>query len=67
VRGVRFSIFAHVFNLLDEIYVQDAVDNSSYNAWAAWGSGPYYPHTSSAAEVFFGPRRSINMGVEIGL
>lgn len=67
VRGVRFSIFAHVFNLLDEIYVQDAVDNSSYNAWSSWGTGPYYPHTSSAAEVFFGPRRSINMGVEIGL
>jgi len=26
-----------------------------------------YPHTASAAEVFFGARRSINLGVEIGL
>ena len=63
VRGVRFSIFAHVFNLLDEIYIQDAVDNSSFNAYNISD----YPHTASAAEVFFGPRRSINLGVQIGL
>jgi len=62
VKGLRFRFFAHVFNLLDEVYIQDATDNSSYNAFSS-----DYPHTASAAEVFFGPRRSINMGVEIGL
>ncbi|MBN2018350.1 MAG: TonB-dependent receptor [Candidatus Cloacimonetes bacterium] len=69
VKGVRFTFFAHVFNLLDEIYIQDATDNSAYSCWGSWGAGgtPKYPHTASAAEVFFGPRRSINLGVEIGL
>ncbi len=69
IKGIRFTIFAHIFNLLDEIYIQDATDNSSYSCWGSWGAGgtPKYPHTASAAEVFFGPRRSINMGVEIGL
>ena len=69
VKGLRFRFFAHVFNLLDEVYIQDATDNSSYNCWGSWGAGgtPKYPHTASAAEVFFGPRRSINLGVEIGL
>jgi len=69
VKGLRFRFFAHVFNLLDEVYIQDAVDNSPYNCWGSWGAGgtPKYPHTASAAEVFFGARRSINLGVEIGL
>jgi len=70
VKGLRMRVFAHVFNLLNEVYVQDAVDNSAYNAWTKKVDGEYvpiYPHTSSAAEVFFGPRRSINLGVEIGL
>jgi len=69
VKGLRMTVFAHVFNLLNETYIQDATDNSSYNAWASssWPYAPYYSHTSSAAEVFFGPRRSINLGVEIGL
>ena len=69
-KGLRFSLFAHVFNLFDEIYIQDATDNSDFNCfgyWDVWHYEPYHPHTASAAEVFFGPRRSINMGVQIGL
>ncbi len=31
--GINFQLFAHVFNALDEVYVQDATDNSSYNAY----------------------------------
>ena len=60
VKGLRFNLFAHVFNLLDEIYIQDATDNSNYNAFD-------FDHDADDAEVFFGPRRKINIGVEIGL
>ena len=57
--------FAHIFNLLDETYVQDATDNSAYNAWAQWGSGPYYPHSGSSAEVYFGLPRTFNAGISV--
>ena len=57
--------FAHIFNLLDDTYVQDAVDNSSYNAWADWGSPPHYPHSGSSAEVYFGTPRTFNAGISI--
>ncbi|TSA23759.1 TonB-dependent receptor [bacterium] len=72
VKGLRMTVFAHVFNLLDGVYIQDATDNSGYNCFgyydpALYISIPWYPHTASAAEVFFGPRRRINLGVEIGL
>jgi len=69
VKGLRMTVFAHVFNLLNGVYIQNATDNSAYDCWGSYGCGgtPKYPHTSSAAEVFFGPRRSINLGVEIGL
>jgi len=53
-------VFAHVFNLLNDTYIQDATDNSSYNAFDK-------DHDADDAEVFFGARRSINLGVEIGL
>jgi len=65
VKGFGIEAYAHIFNLLDEVYVQDAVDNSAYNAWAEWGSGPYYPHSGSSAEVFFGLPRTFNAGVAL--
>ena len=60
VKGLRMRVFAHVFNLLNDTYIQDATDNSSYNAFDK-------DHDADDAEVFFGARRSINLGVEIGL
>lgn len=65
VDGFNVKAFAHIFNLLDEVYVQDATDNSAYNAWGAWGVGPYYPHSGSSAEVFFGLPRTFNAGLSI--
>jgi len=65
VKGFEMKAFAHIFNLLDETYVQDATDNSAYNAWAQWGSGPYYPHSGSSAEVYFGLPRTFNAGISV--
>ncbi len=59
--GVSFQLFAHVFNLLDEIYIQDAVDNSAYNAFR--GNGKV--HAADDAEVFFGLPRTFNAGISI--
>ncbi|MFB0516601.1 MAG: TonB-dependent receptor plug domain-containing protein, partial [Candidatus Neomarinimicrobiota bacterium] len=56
--GVRLQAFAHVFNLLDTAYIQDATDNSAYNAWD-------YDHDADDAEVFFGIPRSFNVGLTV--
>ncbi len=58
--GVTFQVFAHVFNLLDTLYIQDATDNSKYN-----GVYKAKTHSAQAAEVFFGLPRSFNAGVSI--
>jgi hypothetical protein len=65
IKGLEMEAFAHIFNLFDEMYVQDAVDNSAYNAWADWGSPPHYPHSGSAAEVYFGLPRTFNAGISV--
>ena len=56
--GYNVQLFAHIFNLLDETYIQDALDNSPYNAWD-------YDHDADDAEVFFGMPRSFNAGFYI--
>ena len=58
---VRIQLFAHVFNLFDAIYVQDAVDNSRYNAYKVEGQIAN-PHEADAAEVFLGMPRIVNFG-----
>ena len=58
--GVTFQVFAHVFNILDATYIQDATDNSQYNG--IYGSES---HSAQAAEVFFGLPRSFNAGISI--
>jgi hypothetical protein len=54
--GAKLQLFAHVFNLLDEEYIQDAVDNSRYNAFDK-------DHDADDAEVFFGIPRQLNFGL----
>ncbi|MDZ7272310.1 MAG: TonB-dependent receptor [candidate division KSB1 bacterium] len=54
--GVGLQLFAHVFNVLDTEYIQDATDNSAYNAWNK-------NHTADDAEVFFGLPRTFNAGL----
>jgi len=56
--GIGLQLFAHVFNALDTEYVQDAVDNSSFNAFDK-------DHTADDAEVFMGLPRSYNVGLTL--
>lgn len=71
--GVKLQLFAHVFNVLDELYFIDAADNSSFVSYKidTTGDGKRNaiadPHGASAAEVFAGPPRTINVGISIGL
>jgi len=58
--GVSFQVFAHAFNLLDTIYIQDATDNSKYNGIRGAAS-----HSAQRAEVFFGIPQSFNGGISI--
>lgn len=62
--GIKLQLFAHVFNLLDAIYVQDAVDNSRYNAYLVDGKIAN-PHQADAAEVFLGLPRTFNIGLQL--
>lgn len=54
------TTFLHVFNLLDEVYVSDATDNSSYEGISGAAS-----HTAQRAEVFFGAPLGANVGVRM--
>mgnify|MGYP002620669679 FL=1 len=59
IGGLDMSINAHVFNALDAVYVQDAVDNSQYNGF---GDKLHLPHN---AEVFLGTPRYANIGLVV--
>lgn len=61
LEGVDFQLFAHVFNVFDALYIQDAVDNSSYNAYSANG----LTHSADDAEVYLGLPRTFNVGVTL--
>ena len=56
--GVKLQAFAHIFNLLDEIFIHDATDNSKYNAWDN-------DHDADDAEVFFGLPMNFNAGLVV--
>ncbi|MBN2173171.1 MAG: TonB-dependent receptor [Bacteroidales bacterium] len=62
---VNVQFFVHVFNLFDEIYIQDAVDNSAYNGY--YGENDEYSHEPWTAEVFLGLPRNVNFGVMVNL
>lgn len=62
--GIKLQLFAHVFNVLDELYFTDAGDNSSFVSYKV-GSSIVDPHGASAAEVFAGPERTVNVGVSL--
>ena len=53
------TLSAHLFNALDNIYVQDAVDNSKYNGY---GDNVHAAHN---AEVFLGTPRNFNVGLSV--
>ena len=60
----RFEIhaFAHVFNLLNTFYVQDATNNSRFNAYEGNGTGL---GIADDAAVFLGLPRTFNLGTRI--
>ena len=59
VGGLDLTLNAHIFNALDEVFVQDAVDNSKYNGF---GDKLHLPHN---AEVFLGTPRYANIGLTV--
>lgn len=54
------SLFLHVFNLFDEVYVSDATDNSSFEGISGAPS-----HSPQRAEVFLGAPRIYNFGARV--
>jgi len=59
IGGLDMSLTGHIFNALDAVYVQDAVDNSQYNGF---GDKLHLPHN---AEVFLGTPRYANIGLVV--
>jgi len=57
--GLDMTLHGHLFNALDDVYVQDAVDNSKYNGY---GDKMHLAHN---AEVFLGTPRSFNLGLTV--
>ncbi len=66
VAGLDVTVFGHIFNLLNELYVQEATDNSQYNGYKV--NGEYYQsHSASSAEVYVGLPTTFNAGFRVGL
>ncbi len=61
--STSFQVFMHVFNVLDNVYVQDATDNSAYNGYSGNGTD----HSADDAEVYLGTPRYWNVGLKINL
>ncbi|MEQ9568946.1 MAG: hypothetical protein RLN75_02045, partial [Longimicrobiales bacterium] len=57
-RGGDVRLFVNVFNLFDQMYVQDAVDNSRFNGFDG-------DHDADDAEIFIGLPRSFNVGFSV--
>ncbi|MBN2426518.1 MAG: TonB-dependent receptor [Calditrichaceae bacterium] len=72
VKGVKLTISAHVFNILDELYISDATDNSDYSSYKidhddnpATDKIIVNPHKADAAEVYMGLPRTFNIGLTL--
>ena len=59
IAGTNIQAFAHIFNALDDVYVQDAVDHSQYNSYGD------KVHAAHNAEVFLGSPRYFNAGLSV--
>jgi len=59
IDAVDMTLSAHLFNALDGVYVQDAVDNSQYNGYGD------KVHAAHNAEVFLGTPRYANVGISV--
>ena len=65
IKTGRFDVqvFANVFNVLDELYVQDASDNSPFNGYGDDPSGKN--HRADDAELFLGLSRTFTVGTTV--
>lgn len=59
--GGNVELFLNVYNLFDAVYIQDATDNSRFNAYTGNGVN----HSADDAEVFFGLPRRFNAGFNV--
>ena len=59
IGGLNLTAFAHIFNALDDLYVQDAEDHSQYNSYGD------KVHAAHNAEVFLGSPRYFNAGISV--
>ena len=59
IAGLDMTLHGHLFNALDDVYVQDATDNSKYNGY---GDKMHLAHN---AEVFLGTPRHFNLGLSV--
>ena len=59
IAGLDLTVHGHVFNALDNVYVQDATDNSKYNGYGD------KMHKAHNAEVFLGTPRYYNLGLTV--
>ena len=65
--GGNVRLFLHAFNIFNTVYIQDAQDNSRFNAYRDAGERErgIWSHKADDAEVFLGYPRSINFGFQI--
>ncbi len=63
IGNYKMTVFGHVFNLLNALYVSDATDNSRYNGY--YGYSGELSHTVNSAEVFVGLPRTFNFGFRV--
>ena len=59
IAGLNMTLHGHIFNALDDVYVQDATDNSKYNGYGE------KLHLAHNAEVFLGTPRYYNLGLTV--
>jgi outer membrane cobalamin receptor len=58
--GITTEVFLNVRNLTDEVYIQDATDNSRFNAEPFRQNG----HNANSAEVYLGLPTAYNLGLK---
>ena len=59
--GATATVVLNIRNLFDEVYIQDATDNSRYNAIPFRVNN----HRANAAEVYLGMPTSFNLGLKV--
>ena len=59
IGGYDLTLEGHLFNALNGVFIQDAVDNSKYNGYGD------KVHAAHNAEVFLGTQRYANLGLTV--